>query len=173
MWQDLLLIMALQLVYVPIYTVGTVLMVKGYNHQASLLSIGEVLIYVYGLSIVLQGDQTFIAMLVYAVSNAIGLEIGLYIEGKIALGYLTVEIHTKEKDERLERKLKELNYKTSIYNSKDKTSFVIEVITDRSKETKLEETIREYQPYADLIMYEPYDIKKGRPKSVLRRRWRV
>lgn len=173
MLEDILIIIALQMIYVPIATLGTVLMVKGYNHQASILSILEVLVYVYGLSIVLQGEQPFIAILVYAVANAAGLELGLFIESKIALGYLTVEIHTKEKDEVLERELKKLGYKISHYNSKDKSSFVMETIIERTKESELEEKVREYQPMADLIMYEPYEVKKGIPKKIMRKGRRV
>lgn len=168
MLQDLIVIIILQLVYVPIYTLGMLLMVKGYTHISSFLSIFEVLIYVYGLSIVIQGDQSFVLMLVYAISNAVGMELGAYIEGKLAFGYLSVEIYINEKDNKLMNALKKKGFKATIYEEKDarekeKTRYCIEVLTDRKREDEIADLVLELQPDASLVMYEPYDIRGRNP----------
>lgn len=173
MLQDLLIIIALQLVYVPIYTMGMLFMVKGYTHISSILSIFEVLIYVYGLSIVLQGEQPFIAMMVYAVANGVGLEIGAYLESKLAIGYLAIEVLINQKDDELVKELKEDGYKVTAYDvkGKDNQMYRLDILTKRNREKEVEKLVMDYQPSAVMVMYEPYDIKGRNPVRKRRKRF--
>jgi uncharacterized protein YebE (UPF0316 family) len=67
--KEILLILLLQLIYVPIYTLRTIFLVKNITVLASILGIAEMLIYVFGLSLVFGGDQSFVSMVVYAVGS--------------------------------------------------------------------------------------------------------
>ncbi|MRC26406.1 hypothetical protein GH854_33800, partial [Bacillus thuringiensis] len=62
---NIVLILLLQLIYVPIYTLRTIFLVKNVTILASILGIVEMLIYVFGLSLVFGGDKNFLAMVVY------------------------------------------------------------------------------------------------------------
>lgn len=70
--KEILLILLLQLLYVPLFTLRTIFLVKNITTLASLIGIVEMLIYVFGLSLVFSGDQGFLAMVVYAVGFGLG-----------------------------------------------------------------------------------------------------
>ena len=77
--KEIILILLLQLAYVPLYTLRTIFLVKNITMLAALIGIVEMLIYVFGLSLVFSGDQGFLAMVVYAVGFGIGIIIGTWI----------------------------------------------------------------------------------------------
>lgn len=95
--QEILLILAIQLVYVPLMTLRTIFLVKNMRLLASIFGVMEVLINVFALSIIFSGDQNFIAMLVYALGFGLGIPLGTMIESKLAVGYVSVTINTQEK----------------------------------------------------------------------------
>ena len=64
--KEIILILILQLVYVPLYTLRTIFLVKNITLLASIIGIIEMLIYVFGLSLVFSGDQGLLAMIVYS-----------------------------------------------------------------------------------------------------------
>lgn len=80
--KDILLILLLQLIYVPIYTLRTIFLVKNITVLASILGIVEMLIYVFGLSLVFGGEQNIASMVVYAVGFGLGIILGTKLEQK-------------------------------------------------------------------------------------------
>ena len=74
--QEIILILVIQLVYVPLMTLRTIFLVKDMRLLASIFFFFLVLINVFALSIIFSGDQNFIAMIVYALGFSIGLLIG-------------------------------------------------------------------------------------------------
>lgn len=73
---NILLILVLQLVYVPLLTLRTIFLVKNLTMFAAVFGILEMLIYVFGLSLVFNGDQSLLAMIVYAVGFGLGMFLG-------------------------------------------------------------------------------------------------
>ncbi|MBC8932302.1 hypothetical protein IAI15_38565, partial [Escherichia coli] len=73
-----------------IYTVRLLLTMKGYRYLAALSSVFEMIIYVVALSLVLDNLNNIANVLAYAVGFGVGIIVGMKIEERIALGYITV-----------------------------------------------------------------------------------
>ena len=86
--KEILLILVLQLVYVPLLTLRTIFLVKNITSLAAIIGIAEMFIYVFGLSLVFSGDQSTLAMVVYAVGFGLGMFLGTRIEQKLAIGFM-------------------------------------------------------------------------------------
>ena len=82
----LILIIIVQLLYVPMLTLRTICMVKNLKKLTSLFGFLESLIYVFGLALVLSGDSSTLEMIVYAVGFSVGLVLGMIVEQKMAIG---------------------------------------------------------------------------------------
>ena len=78
-----------------------IMTLKGYRYIAAAVSMVEVVIYVIGLGLVLDNLNEIQNLVAYAVGYGCGVIIGSMIEEKMALGYITVNVITSEKNLKL------------------------------------------------------------------------
>ncbi|QYF80560.1 DUF2179 domain-containing protein [Brevibacterium sp. PAMC21349] len=161
--KEILLILLLQLIYVPIYTLRTIFLVKNITILASILGIAEMLIYVFGLSLVFGGDQSILAMVVYAVGFGIGIIFGTKIEQKLAIGFINVTVNTQTKNEHLVDTLRNNGFGVTLYTGegRDSNRYRMEILTKRNREQELIATVEKFEPKAFIISYEPRYFKGG------------
>jgi uncharacterized protein YebE (UPF0316 family) len=161
--KEILLILLLQLIYVPIYTLRTIFLVKNITVLASILGIAEMLIYVFGLSLVFGGDQSFVSMVVYAVGFGLGIILGTKLEQKIAIGYINVTVNTQEKNNNLIDTLRQNGFGVTLYTGegRDSERYRMEILTKRNRENELIATVEMFEPSAFIISYEPRRFKGG------------
>ncbi|KHF39407.1 DUF2179 domain-containing protein [Halalkalibacter okhensis] len=161
--KEILLIIILQLIYVPIFTLRTIFVVKGMSVIAAQLAVIEGLVYVFGLSIVLSGNPSTIAMFVYAVGFGIGILLGAYVERKLAIGYTSLIVNLERKNEELISFLRNEGFGVTVFEGEGKESkrYQLELLTKRSREDELMNLIEEYEPKAFIISYEPRKFKGG------------
>jgi uncharacterized protein YebE (UPF0316 family) len=161
--KEILLILLLQLIYVPIYTLRTIFLVKNITVLASILGIAEMLIYVFGLSLVFGGDQNFVSMVVYAVGFGLGIILGTKLEQKIAIGYINVTVNTQEKNSNLIDTLRQNGFGVTLYTGegRDSERYRMEILTKRNRENELIATVEMFEPSAFIISYEPRRFKGG------------
>ncbi|WHY64939.1 DUF2179 domain-containing protein [Neobacillus sp. SuZ13] len=161
--KEILLILLLQLIYVPIYTLRTIFLVKNITVLASILGIAEMLIYVFGLSLVFGGDQSIISMIVYAVGFGLGIILGTKLEQKIAIGYINVTVNTQEKNGSLIDTLRKNGFGVTLYTGegRDSERYRMEILTKRNREDELIATVEKFEPNAFIISYEPRRFKGG------------
>ncbi|CAH0138220.1 DUF2179 domain-containing protein [Peribacillus sp. NPDC101481] len=161
--KEILLILLLQLIYVPIYTLRTIFLVKNITILASILGIAEMLIYVFGLSLVFGGDQSILAMVVYAVGFGIGIIFGTKIEQKLAIGFINVTVNTQTKNELLVDTLRNNGFGVTLYTGegRDSNRYRMEILTKRNREQELIATVEKFEPKAFIISYEPRYFKGG------------
>jgi uncharacterized protein YebE (UPF0316 family) len=161
--KEILLILLLQLIYVPIYTLRTIFLVKNITVLASILGIAEMLIYVFGLSLVFGGDQSFVSMVVYAVGFGLGIILGTKLEQKIAIGYINVTVNTQEKNCNLIDTLRQNGFGVTLYTGegRDSERYRMEILTKRNRENELIATVEKFEPSAFIISYEPRTFKGG------------
>ncbi|MBO1909623.1 hypothetical protein J4G37_33075, partial [Microvirga sp. 3-52] len=88
--QMVLIIFAINIVYVTFFTVRMILTLKGYRYIAAGVSMIEVVVYVVGLGLVLDNLNEIQNLVAYAIGYGCGVIIGTKIEEKMALGYITV-----------------------------------------------------------------------------------
>ncbi|MEA4933264.1 MAG: DUF5698 domain-containing protein, partial [Lawsonibacter sp.] len=87
-----LLIISMNVVYVSMNTLRTILVIKGQRLIASVISVFEIGVYLCGLTIVLQNLDRPINVVAYCIGYGAGVYIGSKIEQYLALGYVDVQI---------------------------------------------------------------------------------
>lgn len=169
---NLILILIMQLIYVPMLALRTICMVKKLTVLTAVFGILEALIYVFGLSLVLTGEQTILEMLVYAFGFGIGLIVGIYIENRIAIGYTSVIANIREKNMALITHLRENGYGVTVFEGEGRESsrYRLDILTKRTKEGELLELINQYEPSAFVIFYEPKLFKGGYILELMKKR---
>ncbi|MPW24436.1 DUF2179 domain-containing protein [Alkalibaculum sp. M08DMB] len=160
---EIFLIILVQLIYVPIFTLRTMFLVKHMTLLASLLGFMEALIYVFALSLVLSENTGVIAMLVYAVGFGVGILIGGAIENKLAIGYNNLVVNLMEKNEQLINHLRNEGYGVTVYEGegRDSKRYRLDILTKRCREEELMHIIEEFEPRAFIICYEAKRFKGG------------
>lgn len=163
MFIKLLLIVILQLVYVPMLTLRTISMVKNLKLMAVVFGFLESIIYVFGLGMVLSGNQNYIEMFVYAVGYAMGLYLGIYLEQKLSIGYIMVNINVLENDGHLVAALREHGFGVSSYIGEGRNGkrIILDVLSTRKREKELYSIVNEIVPNAFMVSYEPKTFKGG------------
>ena len=162
-WLMLLTIFVINIAYVSFLTMRTISTLKGYRYVAASLSVCETFIYIMGLGLVLDNLDKPQNIAAYAFGFGIGILLGIKIEEKLALGYLVVNAITAEKDKDLPMMLRDLGYGVThgYQYGCDGERTNLQILTPRRYEKKLIATIKELDPKAFIISYEPRTIHGG------------
>ncbi|MDQ1004323.1 uncharacterized protein YebE (UPF0316 family) [Neobacillus niacini] len=157
------IILLINIVYVSFFTIRMILTLKGQRYLAAGLSMVEVVIYVLGLGLVLNNLNEVQNLIAYAVGYGIGVIVGMKIEEKLALGYITVNVITKEYDINLPKVLREKGFGVTDWaaHGLEGDRMALQILTPRKFELKLYETIKSLDPKAFIISYEPKAIHGG------------
>ncbi|WP_422658398.1 DUF2179 domain-containing protein [Paenibacillus sp. EC2-1] len=156
-------IIGINVVYVSIFTLRLILMIKGRRALASVLSMVEVFVYLVGLNLVLQNVDNPVNMAAYCLGFGLGVYLGSRIEEYLALGYLVVQVIVDSLEMELPAKLREKGYGVTSWTAdgKDGKRLVLQVLVKRSNEKRLMETLKKFSPSAFIISHEPKSFKGG------------
>ncbi|TYS67904.1 DUF2179 domain-containing protein [Sutcliffiella horikoshii] len=157
------IIIIINIVYVSFFTIRMILTLKGQRYLAAGISMVEVVIYVVGLGLVLDNLNEIQNLAAYALGYGVGVIVGMKIEEKLALGYTTVNVITKEYDKDLPKLLREKGYGVTNWqaNGLEGDRMAMQILTPRKYEVSLYHAIKEHDPKAFIIAYEPKTIHGG------------
>ncbi len=152
----------IQILYVALNSFRLVLMIKGRKFLASFISTVEIFVYITGLALVLNHLETIMGIVVYSASYGVGILVGVYIEQKIALGYITLQV-ISEKETELAPALREKGYGVTswIGNGATGMRMVYMILAKRKEYIDLKATIQIIDPKAFIISYEPTHFVGG------------
>jgi len=169
--KEIVLILILQLLYVPMLALRTISMVKKLKVLTAFFGFLESIVYVFGLAIVLSGDQTLLAMFVYAIGFSIGLLVGIEVESKIAIGYVSFLVNIKEKNLEFISSLRQRGYGVTVFDGegRDGIRYRLDILTRRSQEQELLKIIEYFEPSAFVMAYEPTRFKGGFMEVLMKR----
>jgi len=158
-----IIILVINIVYVSFSTIRMILTLKGRKYLAAFVSVFEMMVYIMGLSIVLDNLNGIQNILAYAIGFAIGIICGSAIEERLALGYITVNVVSANPDLPFGEKLREQGFGVTSWRSsgRDGDRLSIQVLAPRKQEVKLYRLVRELDPRAFLVSYEPKSIQGG------------
>ncbi len=158
-----LIIFVAQLLFVPVLTLRTIMMVKGMKERAAAMGILEGAIYVGALGLVFSDLSNYYNMAAYALGFGIGLYIGAIIEEKLAIGYVTIEANIPEKNEALISRLREVGFSvsTSDVEGMNSTRYRLDCTARRDREKEFIKVVEGYEPKAFIASYEPRSFKGG------------
>lgn len=157
------IIIGINVVYVSLYTLRMIFVIKGQKVLASLLSVVEVFAYMTGLGIVLQNLDNPWNFAAYCIGYGLGVYCGSRIEEYIALGYVTVQVTVDCVEIELPTKLRECGYGVTSWlaDGKDGKRLMMQVLAKRSNERKLTKMLDKLCPKAFVISFEPKNFKGG------------
>lgn len=171
----LLIILLVQLLYVPMLSLRTISMVKNLKVLTAIFGFLEAAIYIFGLAIVLSGEQSVLEMLVYALGFSLGLIAGIMIEQKLAIGYSSFQVNINHDNPTLINELRERGYGVTKFIGEGLTSdrLRLDILTKRKKEAELIPLILGHEPKAFIIAYEPKMFKGGYLSDMMKKRLKV
>src|SRR5690625_4037003 len=157
------IILVINIFYVSFFTIRMILTLKGLRYFAAFVSMIEVVIYILGLTLVLDNLDAIQNIIAYAVGYGIGVIVGMKIEEKLALGYITVDVVSSNPDLEFTQKLREKGYGVTSWFSygMDGDRLSMQILTPRKYERALYEDIKKIDPKAFMISYEPTQIYGG------------
>lgn len=169
---NLILIFVLQIILVPLLTLRIIFVVKNQTGIATGFGFLEALVYVFGLSIVLSGEQSIWEMLTYALGFGVGIYLGGKIESKLAIGYTNLSVNLMNNNPDLIDRLRTKGFGVTIFEGKgrDGIRYHLQILTQRNREDEVIDLIEEYEPKAFVISYEPRRFKGGYLTKAMRLR---
>ncbi|PSL47031.1 uncharacterized protein YebE (UPF0316 family) [Salsuginibacillus halophilus] len=152
-----LLILSINVVYVSLFTIRMIFTLKGQQYFAAMVGMGEIVVYVLGLGIVLDNLDSFIYVAAYALGFGGGVLAGMKIEEKLALGYITVNVITKEYEPDIPNRLRDRGYGVTnwVAYGREGERLMMQILTSRKSERDLYDTVRALDPNAFIISHEP------------------
>jgi uncharacterized protein YebE (UPF0316 family) len=157
------IIIGMNIVYVSLFTLRVILVIKGYRAVASLLSMAEVFVYLMGLTIVLDNLDKPVNIAAYCIGWGLGVFLGGKIESYLALGYVVLEVIVNSVEYSLPERIRAEGYGVTSWlaDGKDGQRLVMKVLAKRNREPKLRKQILSISPAAFIISYEPTHFNGG------------
>ena len=171
----LFLIIIIQLLYVPMLTLRTICMVKNLKILTAFFGFLEALVSIFGLAIVLSGEQNIVEMLVYALGFALGLVVGILVEQKLAIGFSSMQVNITHDNEMLVNILRAEGFGVTVYFGEGKYGkrINLDILTKRKKEAKLLGIIHKYEPKAFIMAFEPKMFRGGYLTEMMTKRIKI
>jgi len=168
----LVIILIVQLLYVPMLSLRTISMVKNLKVLTATFGFLEAIIYIFGLAIVLSGEQSYLEMVVYAIGFSLGLIAGILIEQKLSIGYSSFHVNINHENPVLVKELRDKGYGVTTYAGEGRNSqrLMLDILIKRKNEDELVSYILKYEPEAFIISYEPKMFKGGYLSDIMRQR---
>jgi uncharacterized protein YebE (UPF0316 family) len=101
---------------VALMTIRMLMIVRGRRVQAALIGFFEVTIYILALGQVMQNIDNTYSILAYALGFSSGNFLGSYLEEKMAMGFMTVHVISKDYADELVEALRDLGYGVTVVN---------------------------------------------------------
>jgi uncharacterized protein YebE (UPF0316 family) len=142
-------------------TMGTIRIIfisKGFRYLAPVISFFEVLVWLLAITQIMQNLTNFLNYIAYAAGFATGTFLGIYLEGKLAMGYLSVSIVTKKDPTALIEKLETSGHKTTSIDAKGEKSNV-EIVFTIVKRKGLRNVLNAIKNFDPGAFYSLEDVK--------------
>ena len=159
----ILIIMAINVVYVSLYTLRMIFVIKGLRILATFISMAEIFVYMTGLGIVLKNLDNPWNLAAYCIGFGLGVYTGSRLEEYLALGYVNVQVTVDCVEAEIPSKLREYGYGVTSWlgDGKDGRRLMMQVLAKRCNERKLLALLQKLCPKAFVISYEPKNFRGG------------
>lgn len=159
----ILIIFVIQVTYVSLLTLRLIFTVKGLTLYASIISTAEIFVFVIGLSLVLQNLDKPLNVAAYCLGFALGIWLGSIIERWMALGYITVQVITTNLNPLLCNQLRDQGFGVTSWLAEGREGYrqMISILVKRKNQNKLFKCIKEIDPKALIVSYEPISFYGG------------
>ncbi len=171
-----LLIFVARICDVSIGTIRIVMVAKGQKIIAPILGFFEVLIWLLAISRIFENLDNWVCYFAYGAGFATGNYFGMYIEEKLAMGIIKIQIITRKPADTLIEKLHDAGYGITHQDATGGTETVsiIYSIIKRTELPKIAELIKTYNPKAFYSIEDVKYVSSGIfPEKAEAKRWRI
>ncbi len=148
---------------VSLSTMRTLMVVRGLRLYASIIGFFEVIIYIIALNIIFSDLQNPLNLLFYALGYATGNYVGSFIEEKVAVGILTVQVITMKTPLELTELLRDKGYGVTVIEGigREGIRYILQVILPRKRIRELKKEIDVWDSNAFLTVFDARATKGG------------
>lgn len=158
-----MMIFFMRILDVSISVIRTLLMVRGKKFQAAGLGVIEIIVYITVLGKVMAQLDNLGNLIAYALGFGSGQIVGIFIEQKMALGDVTVQVITKEDENELVELLREEGFGVTVLQGygKDGIKHILNIVLKRSMQPKLIKHLEKYDNEAFITVMDTKYIHGG------------
>lgn len=166
-----LLIFSARILDVSIQVVRTLLMVRGKKYQAAALGVVEVFVYISVLTKIVSQLNNIGNLIAYCLGFGTGQIVGIFIEQKMALGNVTVQVIIKEDESKLVQILRDDGFGVTVIQGygKDGVKHILNIALKRSMLSKLTQKIEEFDREAFITIMDTKSIHGGYMQRIKRK----
>ena len=163
-----LLIFALRLIEVSVGTIRTTMVVRGKRVGAAILGFMEVSIWVIAASQVIGHLDTLWNVVAYSGGYVAGTLVGMWLEGRLALGHADIHIVSLAKGPELAQKVRQAGYGATQMPAQGQSGPVqlIEVVAPRKQLAHLLSLVNEVDPSSFVTVTEARQVVHGYQRLV-------
>ncbi len=158
------LILLARVVDVSLGTIRILLLMQGSRGYAAIIGFFECLIYIFILGMMVQHLDSPINLIFYSLGFALGNYIGSFLEEKIAIGHVTLQLISKNCSHRLVEEIRNLGYGVTVCNGYGKDQVercLLHILTKRKKLPALLRRIEEIDKECFITVLDAKKISGG------------
>ncbi|PKM86094.1 MAG: hypothetical protein CVU87_13155 [Firmicutes bacterium HGW-Firmicutes-12] len=148
---------------VSLSTVRTLMIVRGKRFYAAIIGFFEVLIYIWALGKIFSNLDNPLNIFIYALGFAAGNIVGSFIEEKLAVGILTVQVITLKSPLELTEKLRCCGYGVTVVEGmgREGVRYILQIILKRKYIPELRKEIDQWDKDAFWTIFDARQTKGG------------
>lgn len=148
---------------VSLATTRMLMVVKGRKKIAASIGFFEAIVYVLALNKVIQTLDSPINLVIYGLGFAFGNIVGITIEEKMAMGYLTVQVISLENPMKLCEVLREEGFGVTVITGQGREGvrYILEIMLLRKGMSRLQTIIDNWDSKAFMIVLDARSTKGG------------
>ncbi len=152
-----------RIIDVSLGTLRIILISKGYRGYASTLGFIEVFIWITTVGQLLSSANSVFNYAAFAAGFATGTYVGMWLEGKISLGYIIVRVISGVNSPEMVQKIRDLDYSVTLVDGEGKYGEVkvIFMVIKRFDLIKVKEIINNFAPNAFYSIEDVRQISGG------------
>ena len=161
----LIFIFTARVLDVSMATTRMILVVKGQKYQAAAVGFFEAIIFVLALQKVFQTLDNPLNLIVYGLGFSAGNIVGIYIEEKMAMGYITVQVITMVEPLELTGKLRSEGFGVTVIEGQGRqgTRHILQIMLSRKSLGKLRKMVDDWDAKAFIVIMDTRTTKGGVP----------
>ncbi len=148
---------------VSMATIRMIMVVRGRRLQAAMIGFVEVTIYVLAIGKVLSGLDNPINVIMYASGFATGNYLGIFLEEKMALGNIIVQVITEHEVTKIVETLRDEGFGVTVFEGYGRQGIrhLINVTLERKNMAKLYNVLDEHDKKAFVTVMDARSIRGG------------
>lgn len=157
------LVFCLRLTDVAMGTIRTTMIIRGQRKWAALVGFFEVTIWIVAVSRVIANLDTIWNVLGYSGGFAAGTLLGMWIEGRLALGHVEVSIVSLAKGPEISSRARRAGYGATLLRAEGQSGpvFLISVVAPRRRVADLVRLVNEVDATAFLVVEDTRQVVRG------------